>query len=252
MTLVTMQEHEKITLRQGTRDFRRRSLNALVRSRVRGGSLLDLRCLSGHLSVALAQEGLSVTALDAYRGAVEMTNERAREHGLPDIAQHWDLTRLAERMGSARFDTILCVDVLNHVADDKETLADIATLLAPGGRVVLVVPALRRLLGARDRRLGHLRRYSKPELTALLEEAGLQVDEMRYWNLLALPLQFVWEGVLRRELQDKVRYGPDNALGRLANQVLGAWYQAVENRIRPPVGVSLLAVARRGNATKHR
>lgn len=246
MTLVTMQQHERVTLRHGVRDFRRRSLNALVRSRVQGPAVLDLRCLSGHLSVSLAQAGFAVTALDAYPDAVEMTNARAREHGLPELAQVWDLTRLAERMGAAtRFDTILCVDVLNHVANDEETLIDVAKLLVPGGRVVLAVPALHRLLGARDRKLGHLRRYAKPQLTALLRSADLEVVELRHWNLLALPFQFAWEGVLRQELTDKARYGPENALGTLGNRVLAAWYLTVENRIRPPVGVSLFAVAQR-------
>jgi 2-polyprenyl-3-methyl-5-hydroxy-6-metoxy-1,4-benzoquinol methylase len=246
VTLVTMQEHEKVTLKHGVRDFRRKSLNELVRSRVQGRSVLDLRCLSGHLSVSLAQKGFAVTALDAYPGAVQMTNARAREHGLPDIAEEWDLTRLAERMGDARFDTILCVDVLNHVADDAATLADATKLLAPDGRIVLAVPALHRLLGARDRKLGHLRRYSKPQLIALLEGAGLRAVEVRHWNLLALPFQFLWEGVLRRELKDKARYGPENAIGAFGNRVLGVWYVRVENRIRPPVGVSLFAVAERG------
>lgn len=245
MTLVTMQEHEKVTLKHGVRDFRRRSLNELVRSRVRGTSVLDLRCLSGHLAVSLAESGFAVTALDAYPGAVEMTNARAGEHGLPAIAREWDLTRLAERMGDARFDTILCVDVLNHVPDDKDTLLDVAKLLAPGGRVVLAVPALHRLLGARDRKLGHLRRYSKSQVATLLNEVDLHPIEIRHWNLLALPLQFAWEGLLRRELKDKARYGPENAIGTLGNRLLGAWYVAVENRIQPPIGVSLFAVAER-------
>jgi SAM-dependent methyltransferase len=238
-----MQEHEKVTLRHGVRDFRRRSLNALVRSRVQGRTVLDLRCLSGHLSVSLAQAGHAVTALDAYPGAVEMTNARAREHGLPEFARAWDLTRLSERMGDARFDTILCVDVLNHVPDDRETLADAAKLLNPGGRVVLAVPAFQALLGARDRRLGHLRRYAKSELTQLVESVGLRVEELRHWNLLAFPFQLAWEGLLRRELKDTARYGPENSAGALANRVLAAWYLAVENRIRPPFGVSLFAVA---------
>jgi 2-polyprenyl-3-methyl-5-hydroxy-6-metoxy-1,4-benzoquinol methylase len=245
MTVQTMQEHERVTLHHGIRDFRRRALNALAFRHVRGHEVLDLRCLAGHLAVRLANAGHSVTGLDAYPGAVEMTNALAQQHGLGEIAQLWDLTGLAARFEPARFDTVLCLDVLNHVGDDRVTLADIATVLKPEGRLVLAVPAFHRLLGARDRKLGHLRRYQKSQLAELLSTAGFGVESMRHWNTLALPMQFVWEHVLGKELGDTLRYGPENEVGSLRNRLLSAWYLTVENRIPAPAGLTLFAVAHR-------
>lgn len=245
MTVHTMQEHEKVTLHHGVRDYRRRGLNALARRHVRGQEVLDLRCLSGNLSVSLAKAGHSVTGLDAYIGAVEMTNALAREHGLGDIAHHWDLTGLSKRFEPERFDTVVCLDVLNHVENDVVTLEDIATVLKPGGRLVLAVPALHRLLGARDRRLGHLRRYQKHQLEELLSNTGFHVERIRHWNTLALPMQFVWEHVLRKELGDTMRYGPKNEVGSLENRLLSVWYLTVENHIPAPIGLTLFAIAHR-------
>ena len=245
MTVQTMQEHERVTLHHGERDFRRRALNALVFRHVRGPEVLDLRCLAGHLAVRLARAGHSVSGLDAYPGAVEMTNALAKQHGLGEIARLWNLTGLATRFEPARFDTVLCLDVLNHVADDKATLADIAKVLKPRGRLVLAVPAFHRLLGARDRKLGHLRRYRKSELVELLSTEGFRVDSMRHWNTLALPLQFAWEQLLHQELGDTMRYGPENGLGSLRNRILSAWYLTVENRLPAPIGITLFAVAHR-------
>lgn len=245
MTVHTMQEHERVTLHHGERDFRRRALNALAFRHVRGPEVLDLRCLAGHLSVRLARAGHSVSGLDAYPGAVEMTNALAKQHGLGEIAHLWDLTRLAARYEPARFDTVLCLDVLNHVHDDRATLADIATVLKPNARLVLAVPAFHLLLGARDRKLGHLRRYRKSELAELLSTEGFRVDAMRHWNTLALPLQFTWEHLLRRELGDSMRYGPENGLGALRNRILSAWYLTVENHVPAPIGITLFAVAHR-------
>lgn len=245
MTFETMNVHEAVTVHHGERDFRRRGLNALVRGRVRGPAVLDMRCLGGHLAVALAGDGHAVTALDAYAPAVDLTNERARERGLAPIAMHWDLTGLLPRVGRERFDTVVCLDVLNHVRDDRETLGEIAQVLRPGGQLILAVPAVHRLLGARDRRLGHLRRYTRRELGVLLEDHGLAVESIRHWNGLGLPFQFVWESVLRRELKDGGRYGPPSALGDLFRRVLSAWYLQVENRVAFPLGLTLFAVARR-------
>ncbi|MEZ4653828.1 MAG: class I SAM-dependent methyltransferase [Candidatus Eisenbacteria bacterium] len=247
MTVQTMQEHERVTLHHGIRDFRRRGLNALVRRYVRGKHVLDLRCLSGHLSVSLAEAGHAVTALDAYAGAVAMTNDLAEQRGMGRLAELWGLEGLADRFPSARFDTVLCVDVLNHVRDDRATLDEIARVIRPGGRLILAVPALHRLLGARDRRLGHLRRYSNAELKEALRSADFAVESMRHWNTLALPMQFLWEHVLRRELGDGLRYGPENPAGRVGNRLLGWWYLTAENYLPAPIGLTLFAIARKNS-----
>jgi hypothetical protein len=77
----------------------------------------------------------------------------------------------------------------------------------------------------------------------MLVRSGFRVENLRHWNTTALPLQFLWESVLRRELKDDLRYGPDNRLGSIHNAWLAAWYCAIENRIPFPIGVSLFAVA---------
>lgn len=245
MTLATMRWHEAVNVRYD-QDFRRQSLVRLARRYVQGPDVLDMRCITGSLALQLARDGMQVTALDAYEGAVARTNELARQQGLPvPLAHLWDFGRLPEWVSARRFDTVACLDVLNHVEDDDVAVAQVAEVVRAGGRVIIAAPAFPSLLGRRDRSLGHLRRYTKAGLRALLERHGFIIDRLQFWNFIALPLYAMIEGGLRARISDRFRYGWWGALGSLPNRVFTWWYLAIENHLVFPAGLTLLAVAHR-------
>jgi len=98
-----------------------------------------------------------------------------------------------------RFDTIICLNVLEHVDDDLSSLVAIRRLLAPAGRLVLLVPALPALYGTIDRALGHHRRYTRAGLADLLRATGFKLAHIEYFNLAGIP-GWWWAGrVLRRD-----------------------------------------------------
>ena len=98
-----------------------------------------------------------------------------------------------------RFDTIICLNVLEHVDDDISALQAIRRLLAPAGRLVLLVPALPALDGTIDRALGHHRRYPRAGLAGLLAATGFKLAHIEYYNLAGIP-GWWWAGrVLRSE-----------------------------------------------------
>ena len=244
MTLATMQEHEQVTLDHGATDYRRSNLVTLVQDYVRGPRVLDMRCLTGHLTVALALKGYNVTGLDGYPPAVDMTNELAKNRGLSEtVAQHWNLAGLVERFGPNEFDTVLCVDLLHHVEDDRKLLAEVAQVLKPGGRLFLSAPAFPFLLGERDKSMGHLRRYQKSTLCAMLQSHGFEIQSVRYWNFTGLLPYFVLEKVMRKGLPDKIRYAQSRTAGSLPNRVLSWWYGHVENKVTFPVGLTFFIIA---------
>jgi 2-polyprenyl-3-methyl-5-hydroxy-6-metoxy-1,4-benzoquinol methylase len=244
MTIDTMRWHEAVNVHYD-RDFRRQSLVRLARRYVLGPRVLDMRCITGALALDLAQAGMDVTALDGYDGAVEQTNARAKARGLPPLAQSWDLTGLVARVGRDCFDTVVCLDVLNHALDDRAMAAEIAQVVKPGGRVIIAAPAFPRLLGKRDQSLGHLRRYTRAQLKALLETHGLQVESMRFWNFISLPLYWLIERGLNARISDEFRYGWWSGLGEWPNRGLTWWYLHVENRIRFPLGMTHVVIAQR-------
>jgi SAM-dependent methyltransferase len=80
------------------------------------------------------------------------------------------------------YDTVVCVNVIAHIDDDVQALANIRSVLAEGGRAVLLVPQGPGLAGTLDDVIGHRRRYTRETLTLAAEAAGLDVQELRPFN----------------------------------------------------------------------
>jgi SAM-dependent methyltransferase len=99
-----------------------------------------------------------------------------------------------------RFDTIVCLNVLEHVADDVGSLAAMRRLLDQRGRLVLLVPALRALYGSLDRALGHVRRYTRGELRTKFERNGFALRRLEYFNMAGIPGWWVSGKLLGREI----------------------------------------------------
>ena len=84
-------------------------------------------------------------------------------------------------------DTVICLNVLEHIADDAGTLRRIRTLLEPGGRLILLVPNDPSAFGTLDEALGHHRRYTRKLLTERVEEAGYALERMLEFNRVSTP-----------------------------------------------------------------
>ncbi len=87
-------------------------------------------------------------------------------------------TALPFRDGS--FDVVAAFDVVEHCADDALALAELSRVLAPGGRLLLSVPAYQWAWSGHDLRAGHHRRYTRTRLVRLVQEAGLDVNRSTY------------------------------------------------------------------------
>ncbi len=136
-----------------------------------------------------------------------------------------------------RIDSIVCLNVLEHIEDDKSTLRDFASVLGPGGHLALLVPAMPALYGTLDVSLNHFRRYDVEPLRRLLEEAGFEVDTLRYLNR---------PGVLGWWLNSRVLKRTVLPRGQLAAFRWILPLLRLEERTPPSFGMSLLALARRG------
>ena len=135
-------------------------------------------------------------------------------------------------------DAVVAVNVMEHVEDDAAFLRDAARALAPGGHLLLFVPALPALFGTLDEAFEHFRRYTRPELLAKLRAAGLEPVRVRYMNVTGIAAWWLWSKVLRRRT---ITAGDARTYDRWVVPVV----RFLEDRIDPPLGSALLAVARK-------
>jgi phosphatidylinositol alpha-1,6-mannosyltransferase len=137
----------------------------------------------------------------------------------------------------AAFDTVICVNVLEHVEHDREALSVIRSLLRPGGHLLLFVPAFQWLFGPIDTALGHFRRYHRRPLLALLQASGFEITQCSYFNLVGVAGWFLNSRILRRSELPAWQFRCYDALV--------PWLRRVERLTGAPIGQSLIAVARR-------
>jgi SAM-dependent methyltransferase len=134
-----------------------------------------------------------------------------------------------------RFDSIVCLNVLEHISDDELALRHMAKVLSDGGTVVLLVPACESLYGPIDKNLGHYRRYSKKLVRKLAAATGFEVAKLRYMNSVGFLGWWLNARVLKRQEQSS---------GQIA--VFDRWIvpalSVLESEIEPPFGQSLFVV----------
>ena len=136
------------------------------------------------------------------------------------------------------FNSVVGVNVLEHIKLDVEALKNIRLTLRKGGRLILLVPAKKNAYTKLDKSLGHFRRYEKKELRDKLLDAGFTIEELYFFNFLGL---FTW--VLRDKIsQTHTQLSPTHIA--LFDKIVYL-LKVIEKYIPIPVGISLIVVAKK-------
>ena len=149
---------------------------------------------------------------------------------------HGTLADVAETL-AGQADSVVYVNVLEHIADDAAEIRQAARALKPGGALGIVVPALPWLSSRFDREIGHHRRYSRQQLVGLIEANGLRVVEARYFDMLGIVIWFVAMRVLH------MRMGAGRV--RTYDTLVVPAARLIDRLFGPPLGKSLMVIARR-------
>lgn len=217
-----------------------RRFNALLFRRVApfiGARVLEVGMGIGTFTERLLRRCRSVVGVDVVPEFLAGARERFRD------ARHLEI--LAADMGAGippalagrRFDSVVCINVLEHIADDERALAAFFDLLEPGGTLVLLVPQYPWLFNPLDAHDGHHRRYRRRELGAKLARTGFDLLKLGAFNLAGIVGWFVNGTLLRRH---DLPQGQMRLYDAVAPVLLG-----LERLVGPPAGLSVLAVARR-------
>lgn len=200
-----------------------------------GRRVLDAGCGSGNLMRLLLDRDL-VVGVDEWPDFVSIVGERFAEHDNV-VVQQGDLAdpSLPEALASHRIDSVMCANVLEHIEDDRAALSNMAALLPTGGPIFLLVPAFPVLYGEHDRADHHFRRYTKRSLRDTVAPLPLEIERAYYMNLPGFFAWFLYVRLLSRQLDE-------GGIGLYDKLIPGI--RAVEERVRPPFGQTLVALMR--------
>lgn len=200
--------------------------------------ILEIGCGTGHNLEMLSQFG-RVEATELNDSARELASKRlgraVQSAALPDLSM----------FDGSSFDMVALLDVLEHIADDRQALQAIIGLLKPGGKLLVTVPGNPWMWSAHDVAHHHHRRYRKSQLRRLAKDAGFAVELLSPFNTLLFPAVAgarVLSKLTGRESAD------DSLPSKPVNTVLKSVFSleaSLVGRVPLPFGVSLVAVFRR-------
>lgn len=202
----------------------------------REARILEIGCGTGHNLPMLARFG-DVDAIEIDPAARAIASERlgrpvgdAPLPALPGVAR-------------GRYDLIAVLDVVEHIDDDVAALAAMRDCLAPGGKILIAVPAHQWMWSAHDVVNHHHRRYSKASLRAAMAKAGLTPTRFGYFNSLLFPLAAAARVAGRLSGRDDSDDSPPPAVINTVFEHIFRIERHLVGRVPMPPGVSILTLA---------
>ena len=214
-----------------------------------GSTVADLGCSTGYLLEDIKKRYSTATLI----GVDLVRSGLTKAHRLVPSARLLQADVCALPLADGCVDAIASANLLEHVPDDGATLLEIARVLRPGARAVIVVPAGPGTYDYYDRFLGHERRYARGELGRRAREAGLEVIDDFHLASLLYPAFWVvkkrnrWQydhlegDLLEQRVADDIAGTRDSRIGRALGEVERGL------RLRLPFGIRNIVVLRRGD-----
>lgn len=193
--------------------------------------ILEVGCGIGNFTNFLKKYG-NVWAIDISDSYIKQTTQIAGINvGFGDIEKGKYF------FSKQKFDTIVCLNVLEHIKDDRKALKNMYELLCSGGHLILLVPAYDFLFGKIDKEIGHFRRYNKKLLKSLLEEVGFKILKSRVINFLGAVGWWLSSKLFRENRVSESKIKVFNLIAPV--------FLSLENFIEPPFGTSILIIAKK-------
>lgn len=173
-------------------------------SRYLYGDILEIGSGIGNISTLLLKNNSSVTLSDLRKSYCNTLQEKFNNViTLKSIIQV-NLTEpdfeksYSQLLG--KFDTIIALNVIEHIKDDGAAIENCRKVLRPGGQIIIQVPAFQWLYNSLDKGLGHYKRYTQKSLAKLVTNHGLTVQDSRYFNLAGIPGWWLSGFLLKKQI----------------------------------------------------
>jgi len=199
--------------------------------------------IGGHIGsfTYLLKNKHEVTTVDSDDIAIDILSNRFQNALNVDVVK-WEITKDApENITDKTFNTIVAINVLDHIKDDSTLLKKFYDMLPKNGNIVLMTTNHSSLYSKMDAMLGHYRRYNKKDLSKKLTAAGFKIDKIYTYNFIGYFGWLLFAKIFKRtSLPQKTRFF----------DLFAKFYLPLERHlIAPPVGLSLFAVAKKRPVT---
>jgi SAM-dependent methyltransferase len=202
--------------------------------------ILDAGCGSGRNMVDLARHG-EVTGVELSEASAELARGR-------HVGEVVEGSVMEMPFAPDSFDLAVCLDVIEHLQDDRGALRELRRVLAPDGALLVTVPAYQWLWSGHDEINHHHRRYNRATLQQAARDAGWECTLSSHFNSLLLPVAIALRALDRLHTQATESsldlWVPPVPLNWLLQQPLDLEAALIGRGVHIPAGLSLLAVLR--------
>lgn len=209
-----------------------------------GKRIVEVGAGSGSFSELLLSHNPKSLSLVEPSEMYQLLNEHVKGFAAktPIKTYHTIFTSVAQTIKrEQRPDSIVYINVLEHIEDDAAELRAMYQTLDPGGRIFIFVPALQWLYGSFDRQVGHFRRYKKKELEDKCRDAGFRILQVKYFDLFGIAPWWVKYCLLKSPHME-----PEAV--KLYDKYVVPLAKAFETAIEPMSGKNLILIAEKSTA----
>ncbi|MGE5473056.1 MAG: class I SAM-dependent methyltransferase [Ignavibacteriales bacterium] len=207
-----------------------------------GTRILDIGSGTGNMISHYVKDCETIVATDIFEHQIDYIIERFKNQNnlsayLFDIGKD-----NINNFKSNNFNTITCINVLEHIENDIEALEKMKDLVCEEGKIIILVPAFNCLYGTMDKVCGHHRRYDPEVLKDMASKLDLEVIEDKYFNALGIIPWFLKGKVLKKKKTFSDELNDINSnFYNFASMVL----EPLEKMIRMPIGISEVVIMKK-------
>lgn len=202
-----------------------------------GQRVADLGCGLGNFTSHLLDRELYLGVDFDSRFVSEILNEYGAYKNVEAVEADVTNSRTYSIIKEKHIDTILCVNVMEHIEDDKGFLQNMVHALPAGGHLCILVPAFQCLFGSLDKADYHFRRYTKKSMIKLFHEMPVNILKKYYLNFVGAIGWFIMGRIVKQKIHSNSNF-------TLMNKVLPI-VSFCERIIHPPFGQSLVIIIRK-------
>ena len=146
-----------------------------------GKNIIEIGSGIGTFSKFIIGSGRTVTLSDLNDNYINDLKEKYKDNPSVSVLKA-DAGKIDETIAGKKFDTVVAINIIEHLENDDEAFERIKRTLLPGGRLIFIVPAHKQLFSRFDKSIGHFRRYRKSELERQLVGKGYRIEYIEFMN----------------------------------------------------------------------